>query len=103
MIQTLRYVKRLALPALLAGTMLIAAQVVFATPPVASFTADVTPGAVACGSVTFTDTSTDAESDVQTITWDFGDGTTGSGSTVTHPYATPGPFQVSMTATDADT
>jgi len=103
MSRTLRLVKRLALPGLLAGTLLLAAQVVFATPPVASFTADITAGAPGCGSVTFTSTSTDAETDIDTITWDFGDGSSGSGSTVTHQYATPGPFQVSMTATDLDT
>jgi PKD repeat protein len=102
MSRSLRFAKRLALPALLAGGLLVLAQVVFATPPIASFTADVTAGAPGCGSVTFTSTSTDAESDIQTIDWDFGDGTTGSGSPVTHQYATPGPFTVNMTATDAD-
>ena len=33
--------------------------------------------------------------------WDFGDGTTGSGATVTHAYSTPSTFTVSVTVTDA--
>jgi hypothetical protein len=103
MTRILRFAKRFALPALLVGLLLALAQVVFATPPDASFTPTINPGAPGCGSVTFTDTSTDAENDVQTIEWDFGDGQTGSGSSVTHQYATPGPFHVTMTATDADT
>jgi PKD repeat protein len=103
MTRILRFAKRFALPALLAGGLLLVAQVVFASPPIASFTPTVTPGAPGCGSVTFTDTSTDPEGDIDTIQWDFGDGQTGSGSSVTHQYATAGPFDVTMTATDLDT
>ncbi len=32
--------------------------------------------------------------------WDFGDGTTGSGSTPQHPYATAGTYSVTLTVTD---
>src|SRR5215217_8146039 len=103
MTRILRFAKRLALPALLAGLLLVLAQVVFATPPIASFTPTINPGAPGCGSVTFTDTSTDSENDVQTVEWDFGDGETGSGSSVTHQYGGTGPFHVTMTVTDADT
>lgn len=37
-----------------------------------------------------------------TVEWDFGDGTTASGSDVEHVYASPGPKQVRMTATNAE-
>lgn len=32
--------------------------------------------------------------------WDFGDGSTGSGSTASHTYASPGSYQVTLTVTD---
>jgi hypothetical protein len=38
-----------------------------------------------------------------TVTWNFGDGTTGTGSTVTHVYATTGTFTVTFTITDPAT
>ena len=34
-------------------------------------------------------------------TWDFGDGSKGSGLFTTHQYSAPGPFQVRLTVTDA--
>ena len=34
--------------------------------------------------------------------WDFGDGTTGSGATVTHTYNTPGDYFASLTVTDSN-
>ncbi len=36
-----------------------------------------------------------------TITWDFGDGTTGLGGSVTHTYAVAGTYSLTATATDA--
>jgi PKD repeat protein len=105
MTRILRFGKRFALPALLAGGLLVVAQVVFASPPIASFDASVQPGipATGCKSVTFTSTSIDLEGDIDTIQWDFGDGATGSGQSVTHTYATDGSKHVTMTATDLDT
>jgi uncharacterized delta-60 repeat protein len=34
--------------------------------------------------------------------WDFGDGTTGSGPTVTHTYTTPGDYFTALTVTDSN-
>jgi hypothetical protein len=50
--------------------------------------------------------SADASSDWSTvdpsqIKWDFGDGNTDSGSSVTHAFDTAGPYTVTVTATDA--
>jgi hypothetical protein len=39
---------------------------------------------------------------ISSITWDFGDGTTGSGSSVSHTYATTDCFTVTQTVTDND-
>ena len=39
---------------------------------------------------------------VFTFSWDFGDGTTGSGLTATHTYASAGSYSVTLTVTDND-
>jgi PKD repeat protein len=41
-------------------------------------------------------------SPIASYVWDFGDGTTGSGATVAHLYATPGTYQVTLTLTGED-
>ena len=99
-----RIAKRLLLPVLLAATF-VGVQVVVASPPTASFTTSAQqPGS--CGTFTFTDTSSDTESDIQSLLWNFGDGTTAPGTpgeAVSHPYTSAGPKTVTLTATDADT
>ncbi|HCT78272.1 MAG TPA: hypothetical protein DGT23_17185 [Micromonosporaceae bacterium] len=45
-------------------------------------------------------TSTDPDGTIASYGWDFGDGTTGSGRTVTHTYARSGYYSVSLTVTD---
>ncbi len=44
--------------------------------------------------------STDPDGNIISYTWDFGDGTTGSGSEVTHTYAGPGRYVVSLAVED---
>ncbi|MGH7676864.1 MAG: PKD domain-containing protein, partial [Gemmatimonadaceae bacterium] len=46
--------------------------------------------------------STDAENNIVSYAWDFGDGNTGSGISPTHAYATGGTFTVTLTVTDAE-
>jgi cyclophilin family peptidyl-prolyl cis-trans isomerase len=46
----------------------------------------------------FTSTATNSPTAIQ---WDFGDGQTGSGDTITHTYANPGDYTVTQTATNA--
>lgn len=43
---------------------------------------------------------TDPESDALTFGWDFGDGSTGSGATVTHSFSAVGTFTVKLSAND---
>jgi len=50
--------------------------------------------------VTFTAVTTGGTSPY-TVTWNFGDGTTGSGTTVTHTFTTAQSFTVTETATDS--
>jgi len=69
-------------------------------PPIASFTANPTNGNPPLV-VSFDARATrDADGDTLTLSWDFGDGSTGSGLTPTHTYSAPGVFTVTLTATD---
>lgn len=61
--------------------------------PVASFTTSAPKPAGLASQVTFTSTSTDAF----LYAWDFGDGTTGSGATVTHTYKAGGTVKAVLT------
>jgi PKD repeat protein len=65
-------------------------------PPTASFTSSCT--LLSC---TFTSTSTDPDSSITDVEWDFGDTAIGSGSPVTHDFVSPGTYEVSLTVTDS--
>ena len=73
------------------------------TPPT-NGTIQVTPSAAGLiNATTFTLAAsgvTDSDGDTITFAWDFGDGTTGTGSTTTHSYTTAGAFTVKLTAND---
>ena len=51
-------------------------------------------------SITFTDTSTDSDGQIDSSTWAFGDGDSLSGQTVVHSYDTEGSFTVIHTVED---
>jgi len=68
-------------------------------PPVASFQVQ-PPSAETGDQLSFRDTSTDDDSIVERV-WDFGDGTSGSGETVTHMYANNGIYDVTLTVSDS--
>jgi len=44
--------------------------------------------------------SADEDGDISSLTWDFGDGATGSGAQASHTYAAPGTYTVTLTAAD---
>ena len=73
-------------------------QYININPPVADFSANVTSGCPAL-TVTFTDNSA-GTNNIVAWDWDFGDGTTGAGTPVTHVYTTPGLYDVTLIVTD---
>ncbi len=66
-------------------------------PPTAGFTYSCT--GFACN---FTSTSTDTDGAINSTSWNFGDGASGSGPTTSHTYATGGNYNVVLTVTDDD-
>lgn len=64
-------------------------------PPVAGFTA-------ACENLecAFVDQSADADGTIVARSWDFGDGSTSSATSPTHPYAAGGTYTVTLAVTD---
>lgn len=67
------------------------------TPPVAAFSY-VDEGL----QVTFTNESTDSNGDIDTYTWDFGDGMSSSETNPIHVFAATGNYDVTLTATDVE-
>ncbi len=66
------------------------------TPPTASFTASCTElDCTVDGSA-----SSDPDGAVVGYAWDFGDGSTGSGATASHAFATAGTYTIGLTVTD---
>lgn len=49
---------------------------------------------------TFSVSASDADGDTLTYSWNFGDGSTGFGDSVSHTFSSVGPFTVSVTASD---
>jgi len=70
------------------------------SPPVASF--GYFPAAIFAGDPVFLDgtASTDPDGLIEGHSWDFGDGTTGSGAMIVHYYPSPGSYTVTLTVTD---
>jgi PKD repeat protein len=73
-------------------------RVTGAARPTAAFTDTPTANP---GEYTFVSTSTDVGGGAVTEAWDFGDGSTATGSTVVHAFTEPGTFHVTLTATNA--
>lgn len=69
--------------------------------PTASFTVSPPGAAIASATVvTLTATANDPDGDAVTFNWQFGDGQTGNGQTVTHTFTSEGSFNVVLSASD---
>jgi len=72
-------------------------------PPIASFTYSPEDPLVAGEELTFDAVSShDPDGEIVSYDWDFDDGDTVAGEVVTHTYAEPGDYAVSLTVTDDD-
>ena len=68
--------------------------------PTASLTASVTEGTTPLEVIFDGSASTDPEESPLTYSWNFGDGSSGQGATVSHTYTSPGTFTATLTVTD---
>lgn len=71
-------------------------------PPTASFTATPASGPPPLAVTLDAAASRDSDGSISAYTWDFGNGSTGTGRTVDHVYTGSGAFEVSLTVTDDD-
>ena len=71
--------------------------------PTASFTATPNAGAPPLAVAFDANASTDSDGTIVSYAWDFGDGTTGTGVTANHTYATAGAFTAQLIVTDDST
>ncbi|MDC4206807.1 MAG: PKD domain-containing protein [Candidatus Manganitrophus sp.] len=69
-------------------------------PPVASFSAGPTSGSAPLAVSFNASASSDPDGSIANFSWNFGDGTTGSGVTTGHTYQTAGTFTATLTVTD---
>ena len=68
-------------------------------PPQVTITASNLQGG-APHTVTFSATASDSDGEIMGYEWNFGDGETGTGETVTHTFDLPGTYQVELKVTD---
>ena len=96
-----RTIGRTAALASLPAIGLVIAQIVIAAPPSATFTISDTVPEIG-QSVDFEASVTDPDvGHTHSFTWDFGDGTSGSGQSASHSYASGGVRDVTLTVIDS--
>ena len=69
-------------------------------PPLAAFETDVTSGTAPLDVLFDATGSSDPDGTIASYLWDFGDGSSSSDRRLTHTYAEPGTYRVSLTVTD---
>jgi PKD repeat protein len=72
------------------------------TAPTLTSNPSATPNPANVGqAVSFTAAATDAENDLLSYAWDFGDGATGAGASVSHTYTVAGVYTAKVTVSDS--
>lgn len=69
-------------------------------PPTASFVANPLQGPAPLAVAFDASSSFDPDGEIVSYSWNFGDGATGSGVTITHTYDSPGTYTARLTVTD---
>ncbi|MEZ4695553.1 MAG: PKD domain-containing protein [Rhodothermales bacterium] len=69
-------------------------------PPVASFVANPTTGAAPLVVTLNANQSVDPDGSIATYSWNYGDGTSGTGKNSSHTFTTPGTYVVALTVRD---
>ncbi|MCU1361930.1 MAG: domain containing protein, partial [Ilumatobacteraceae bacterium] len=84
------------------GTNVFQANVTVTDPPNVAPTASFTSNCTLLSCTFNAAGSTDSDGTISTYTWNFGDTTSGTGVSPTHPYSAAGTYNVSLTVTDDD-
>ncbi len=87
-------------PNTISTPVIITSQPVENQAPTARLTASVTEGTIPLEVLFDGSTSTDPENSALTYSWNFGDGSSDQGATVSHTYTSPGTFTATLTVTD---
>ena len=71
-------------------------------PPTALFGVSLPTSVLLPAEVSFTSNSTDSDGSIASASWNFGDGATGSGNTISHQFTSNGSYEVVLTVRDDD-
>jgi len=92
--------KRLVLTIMLVASLVLLLSGCGNDPPVASFTMSKTVCCIQTNVAFNASGSSDPDGTISTYSWDFGDGSVGTGQVINHAYTAAGTYTVTLTVTD---